>query len=268
MSERFRLELVSQGEHLRAVIGAARATPEAATSSRMRRSLRRALHSLQATAESFGEPVIASAIASYGGVADRGDDAGLATLDRVSGALAGASTDASALASQLRSILTQPAGEQRSEERAVASPIPVAEREPRREVAAPAHHEPPPAPLPLLSESISPPPPLLVPESAPLAEPSKEPITVPMSQAQPPDDFLAALDSSIAALHELELRPISQPVPTVEEALVPIESLLYRGRAALERALEVRDDLRRRGPTSDPEALEELFDLVELASAE
>jgi hypothetical protein len=234
MSERFRLELVSQGEHLRAMIGAARATPEAATSSRMRRSLKRALHSLQATAESFGEPMIASAIASYGDVAERSDEAGLATLDRVSGALAGASDDASALASQLRSILS------------------------------------PPIPLPVSSEAISFPLPLPAPEPSPLAGPVKEPIRAPMSQASPPspDDFLAALDSSIAALHELELRPISQPVPTVEEALVPIESLLYRGRAALDRAVEVRDDLRRRGPTSDPEALEELFDLVELARAE
>ena len=85
---------------------------------------------------------------------------------------------------------------------------------------------------------------------------------------QTPDDLLAALDSSIAALHDLVERPISQPVPTVEEKLVPIESLLYRGRAALDRAVEIRDQLRSGGPTSDPEALEELFDLLELARAE
>jgi hypothetical protein len=52
-----------------------------------------------------------------------------------------------------------------------------------------------------------------------------------------------------------------------EEDIVPIESLLYRGRAALDRAVEIRDELRG-APSSDPTALEELFDLLELARAE
>ena len=47
-------------------------------------------------------------------------------------------------------------------------------------------------------------------------------------------------------------------------AVVPIESLLYRGRAALDREVEIRDRLRA-APASDPSALEELFDLRELA---
>ena len=49
---------------------------------------------------------------------------------------------------------------------------------------------------------------------------------------------------------------------------MPIESLLYRGRAALDRAVEIRDAMRRAGPPTDPDALEELFDLLELARAE
>jgi hypothetical protein len=48
---------------------------------------------------------------------------------------------------------------------------------------------------------------------------------------------------------------------------VPIESLLYRGRAALDRAVEIRDELRA-APTGNPTALDELFDLLELARAE
>ncbi len=60
------------------------------------------------------------------------------------------------------------------------------------------------------------------------------------------------------------MRPLSEPVP-VEETLVPIESLIYRGEAALRRARELRDDLR--GQEAPPrEALEELYDLLDLVT--
>jgi hypothetical protein len=52
------------------------------------------------------------------------------------------------------------------------------------------------------------------------------------------------------------------PVPVAPP--VPIESLLYRGRAALERALEIRDS-RAEGELLEPEAVEELLDLIALA---
>jgi hypothetical protein len=47
-----------------------------------------------------------------------------------------------------------------------------------------------------------------------------------------------------------------------------MEALLYRGRAALDRAVEVRDAIRARGAPPVPEALEELFDLLDLARAD
>jgi hypothetical protein len=62
--------------------------------------------------------------------------------------------------------------------------------------------------------------------------------------------------------------PFGEPVPIPEDTVVPIQSLLYRGRAALDRAVEIRDEIRRGGPRVDPIALEELFDLLELAQAE
>jgi hypothetical protein len=64
------------------------------------------------------------------------------------------------------------------------------------------------------------------------------------------------------------MAPFSQPVPLPEDDVVPIEALLYRGRAALDRAVEIRDDLRSRPTPADATALEELFDLLELARAE
>lgn len=48
---------------------------------------------------------------------------------------------------------------------------------------------------------------------------------------------------------------------------VPIESLLYRGRAALDRALEIRS-ARVAGQLPAPEAIEELLDLIALAAEE
>ena len=69
-----------------------------------------------------------------------------------------------------------------------------------------------------------------------------------------------------AALTELTDRPFIPASSLTNAPMVPIETLLYRGRAALDRALELRDQLRR-GP-SDPTALDELFDLLELARAD
>ncbi len=46
---------------------------------------------------------------------------------------------------------------------------------------------------------------------------------------------------------------------------MPIESLLYRGRAALDRALEIRS-ARVAGELPAPEAIEELLDLIALAA--
>jgi hypothetical protein len=78
----------------------------------------------------------------------------------------------------------------------------------------------------------------------------------------------ALIDSSIAALETLGSNPFGEPVPIPEDNVVPIETLLYRGRAALDRAVEIRDEIRRGGDDLDRDALEELFDLLELARAE
>ena len=56
--------------------------------------------------------------------------------------------------------------------------------------------------------------------------------------------------------------------PVVAEGVVPIESLYYRGRAALDRAREVRDLLRAQDGAPDRELLAELYDLLDLAAAD
>jgi hypothetical protein len=76
------------------------------------------------------------------------------------------------------------------------------------------------------------------------------------------------LDSTIDALDALGENPFAAPVTIPEDTVVPIDTLLYRGRAALDRAVEIRDEIRRRGAPSDQAALDELFDLLDLARAE
>jgi hypothetical protein len=73
------------------------------------------------------------------------------------------------------------------------------------------------------------------------------------------------LQTGIAGIDLLRERPLSQPVDVVDDQVVPIETLLYRGQAALERARQVRDGLRRASGSPDPEALAELYDLLDLA---
>lgn len=76
---------------------------------------------------------------------------------------------------------------------------------------------------------------------------------------------IALIDGSIEALQALRTRPLGTPIALVEDEVVPIETLLYRGRAALDRAVELRDAVR--GNPPDQGALDELLDLLELARA-
>jgi len=75
------------------------------------------------------------------------------------------------------------------------------------------------------------------------------------------------LQSGLAGFNELDRAPLAPPAPLDDATLIPIEDLLYRGRAALERAIEVRDLIRLSGGNTD-EALAELFDLLDLAAAD
>lgn len=77
----------------------------------------------------------------------------------------------------------------------------------------------------------------------------------------------ALLESGIAGLEQLDSEPFSTPVE-IDDELVPIEDLLYRGRAAFDRAMEVRNIIRARGGAATQEEIEEIFDLLDLASPE
>jgi chemotaxis protein histidine kinase CheA len=74
------------------------------------------------------------------------------------------------------------------------------------------------------------------------------------------------LNSSLATMRSLETRH-SGPQPPATE-LVPIQDLLYKGQRAIERAAEIRRALKKSGTTPTRALVDELVDLVELASSE
>jgi hypothetical protein len=78
---------------------------------------------------------------------------------------------------------------------------------------------------------------------------------------------MAVLDQGIDSLSSLAATPMSEPVVIPEQPLVPIDTLLYRGRAAIERAIELREEIRR-GGAANADTMDELFDLLDLALAE
>ena len=75
-------------------------------------------------------------------------------------------------------------------------------------------------------------------------------------------ELQALIGTTIAQLGAVSGARRKTPVPEIPP--VPIETLLYRGRAALERALEIRS-ARVAGEMPAPEAVEELLDLIALA---
>jgi outer membrane biosynthesis protein TonB/HPt (histidine-containing phosphotransfer) domain-containing protein len=173
------------------------------------------------------------------------------------------------------------------------SPAPLPEVEPEE--------QPEPLPVPTPEPARAPvPEPVREPEREP--EPASEPrvpvgaaadVAAARSAGAPPDGMSGIgqpasgrrlhelLESSIAGISRLQdaatgggarTRPAPDRVAAVAPArrtpadVVPVESLLYEGRAALGRALELREEIRRAGGPPSSEQLAELFDLLDLAA--
>ena len=73
------------------------------------------------------------------------------------------------------------------------------------------------------------------------------------------------LGRGIDALDVLVAKPIARPVTFGAMEVVPVETLLYRGRAALERAAALREQIKASGGVASPAALDEMYDLIGLA---
>jgi HPt (histidine-containing phosphotransfer) domain-containing protein len=219
--ERFRLEVVSQAEHLRVLIAECTNAPDSAAVGRLGRALRSGVRALQAAAESFGQRELAQFL---GRAAERllarPTPTGPALDPRVVLSL-----------SEIATLLADPN----------TPPDTIATR-----IAA-------------LSGSTA----------SGLTPPASQPAVVPRRQPTPTGRELQTfLQSGIAGFSTLSERPLSQPVPLVDETVVPIQTLLYTGRGALDRAREIRQEIAREGGAASPDALAELFDLLDLAAAD
>jgi len=150
---------------------------------------------------------------------------------------------------------------------ATATPAPAA--------AAPA---PPPAPTPVPD---APPPTVSAPDDSPATR-KPDPV-IPISElfyAEGPGIVSGGVPKNAAALSELlgagvdalEKNLMDQPLARATSAgpmqIVPVETLIYRGRAALERAAELRDRIKSAGGAATPATLDEMYDLIGLALKE
>ncbi len=273
-AQRFRLELVSLGEHLRQVVDAARRAGDPASQTRARRDLKKALRALQAAATSFGRTEVASFIGEHLDAAEHVDFLGLAALEDLASVLTDPGTEDERLVARLRDIagkrdLSSAIGMGFGEEQPTAEPAasaPAATSRPPSPlaIATPAFERAavePPAPVATAAPTVEPPPVAAAPAPTPAPAPA------PVATSALDKGSAALIDSTIAALDALDTHTFARPTPVPEDTIVPIESLLYRGRAALDRAVELRDEMKRAGRRDD-DAIEELFDLLELARAE
>jgi hypothetical protein len=204
------MEVVSQAEHLRRLVGDAKQARDPATRERLGRELRVALRALEAGASSFAEDRVARIAKDAAASAQSLEPAALDALDRLAGLLADPRSAADDLARELEHLGRAP-------ESPVATPVP--------------------APAPARARSMTP-------------------------TGRELKEFLGR---GIETLDRLQDQPLREPTPLPDERVVPIQELLYRGRAAVERAVMLRDELRRRGGPPPQDVVEELYDLLDLA---
>lgn len=270
-AERFRLEVVSQGEHLRRLVHDARGVRDELARERVRRGLRQALTSLRQSAESFGERDVAEFVASHSESVVRLDARALDSLEEVSVVLAQPGSGTGSLSDRLVGLRAKRGG----------SPAASAVRAPAVTISAGASPLATPSPSPSLTPSgmmtpIAGRPIISAPAEYPrpaVARPTPAGLaSVPVPRSPTPAAGGAALgellDRGIRTLGTLPKTPLSTPVQLEDQAPVPIDVLLYRGRAAIERAREIRDAIQRGGGMADDASLGELYDLLDLALTE
>jgi chemotaxis protein histidine kinase CheA len=230
-TERFRKETVSRAEHLARLVAEARAATTDVGRERAERELRNTLRQLEQTAAALGER---AAEAFFGEAAMAPAILSPRRLTALDAAAQLLLAPANAELSQALASLT----------RSLTTPPSTA--------ATAATPTPPAAPR-------------LTPPAQQQSAPRRSSIT------PTGNELRALLQTGIAGFQSLAQAPLSEPASIGDDDIVPIESLLYRGRAALDRAIVVRDELQRvraAGGTPDDAALAELFDLLELARRE
>ena len=296
-AERFRLEVVSQGEHLRGVVAEARRAKDDTARDRARRELRHALAALRSDAESFGELEVADLIGAHFDAVRSLDLLSLNALEALAQVLASPGAQGERLASRLTDLRAGRSMDAGIGDAFGSGSVPVVTAPSPAPAAPPVTQASPPpsfsstAPTPVITPRIrAEAQPTMKPPAAPMPAPAAPPTPVPTptrsvnpratpsgarnrtpigaQRVSTPRDTMAVLDQGIDSLSSLAAQPMSEPVDLPEQPLVPIDALLYRGRAAIERAIELREEMRRQGGSANADTMAELFDLLDLALAE
>ncbi len=235
-AQRFRLEVVSQAEHLRRLVHDGRAAADTATRERISRELRSAVRALARAAQSFGAVEIANLFLAAERTAAALDPATLNVLDSAAMLLSASDAAPESIKPQFVTL---------SQSLTEAAPPP--------RISTPA------APMARVATPLA----------TPVAARAATPIPAGTGTAAPSGaalrDLLATGLSGLAPLADTNL---AAPVVGDEDDVIPIEDLLLRGRDALERAIQIGDKLRHSGDVPDHETLSELYDLLQLAAAE
>ena len=261
--QRFRMEVVSLGEHLHRVIDEARVATDEIQREHAKGELGRALRAIRATAASFEQLAVAQTVEGY---LERTGDLTAQALDAISSFAATISpppvtpppADPNSVPIRMTQVRSA-VGSLGAPPAAAPTPTP-APIAPARPAAPPA--TPPPAARPQYAQVFS-----AVHAPAPSQAAPQAPARTPEVQepAQPRHGRpVPSLDAAIESFDTLSNERFAEPVALGDD-VVPVDALLYRGRAALDRAIALRDSLRAAGGPPAPDVLEEIYDLLDLA---
>ncbi len=266
-AERFRLEVVSLAEHLRGVVAQARTNRAPDQREKNQRELRAALRALGSAANSFGEKQVARFSAEWSVRVATLNNAQMEALDRAAALLANPATRPEEVARGLERLAAPRASH--SDARGVPgrtladADVAAILRTPTPVSAVPATR----APEPARTAPRAPAPSAPAVQMRATQAPSNNAPRQPASRTPTGRKLQDFLQDGISGFGALETTPLSNPAIIPDEEIVPIEALLYRGKAALERARELRAAmLSERTPAR--ETIEELFDLLDLAIAD
>jgi len=250
---RFRAEVVAHAEHLRKLVADATAAASVAGRDRAAHELRSALRTVRVTIDSFGHGDAARFFGAAASEANLLDPVVLASVDAAATLLASQSLAPAELAARLAELARGHAVD-----RAIGAgmgPIDQPRRTPSTALALGTV-------TPRGTAAVTTP---RVARPTPARGDGAVGRRTPLTPTGP--ELHQFLQSGIAGFHELAETPLAPPAPLDDATLVPIDDLLYRGRAALDRAIELRNAIRASGGV-DADALSELFDLLDLAAVE
>ena len=278
-AQRFRMEIVSHAEHLRRLVADASVAADSATRERLARELGASTQSIARMSASFGEASLAEYFAEQRAQAALLAGAALQSLDKACRLLSAPNDMATAdIVRALRGPATPaaPAPSVATPAPSTSEIVPIESLAPDDDIVDIASLAPDGEPS-LVSRTAVAPPAAAAPAStaapaapiAPVAPTSPTPAAAtPISSGTAPrgDALANLLQTGLAGLSTLDDAPLAAPANVEQDVTVPIEDLVYRGRDALDRAIELRDILRKNAGTPDPDLLAELFDLLELAA--